>query len=142
MLKLLFFFERPGPTKEIWYYELKPPNWIDREGKEREGTKFTKKYPIQDEHFNEARKLWKAWDEYRKGKGLRETCLSEHSWIVSVEEIKERGYDLSAKNPNRVEEKELPSPVEIVAGLMEKEREILNIIEELKELLTNTNRKS
>ena len=138
----LIFFERPGPTKEIWYYELKPPNWIDREGKEREGTKFTKKYPIQDEHFNEARKLWKAWDEYRKGKGLRETCLSEHSWIVSVEKIKERDYDLSAKNPNRVEEKELPSPVEIVAGLMEKEREILNIIEELKELLTNTNRKS
>jgi type I restriction enzyme M protein len=31
----------------------------------------------------------------------------------------------------------LPSPVEIVAGLLEREREILAIVEELNELLEN-----
>ena len=134
----LIFFERPGPTREIWYYELKPPNWIDKEGKEREGTRFTKNYPIQDEHFDEARQLWKAWDAYRQGKGPREACLSERSWIVPVEEIKQRGYDLTARNPNRREAEALPSPVEIVAGLLEKEREILSIVEELDELLSNS----
>ncbi len=122
----LIFFERPGPTKEIWYYELPLPEGLK---------KFSKGNPIQDEHFNEARKLWQAWDAYRKGKGPREACLSERSWIVPVEEIKARGYDLTARNPRRKDEAELPSPVEILASLSEKEREILSIIDELNEIL-------
>lgn len=134
----LLFFERPGPTKDIWYYELRPPKWVDREGKEREGTRFTKNYPIQDEHFEEARRLWKAWDAYRKGQGPREACLTERSWIVPAEDVKARGYDLTARNPNRPEAEALPSPVEIVAGLLEKEREILSIMEEMNELLSNS----
>jgi len=122
----LIFFERPGPTKEIWYYELPLPEGLK---------KFSKGSPIQDEHFAEARQLWKAWDAYRKGQGPREACLSERSWIVPVEEIKARGYDLTARNPNRKEAETFPSPVEIVAGLYEREREILSIVEELNELL-------
>lgn len=93
--------------------------------------------PIRDEHFDEARRLWKAWDAYRKGKGPREACLSERSWIVSVEEVKNRGYDLTARNPNRSEGEKLPSPAEIVAGLPKKEREILSIMEELNECFGN-----
>lgn len=124
----LLFFERPGPTEEIWYYELPLPEGLK---------KFSKGSPIQDEHFTEARKLWKAWDAHRKGRGPREACLSERSWIVTAEEIKECGYDLSARNPNRKEAEEIPSPMEIVAGLMEREREILSIVEELDELLGN-----
>ena len=98
--------------------------------------KFSKGSPIQDEHFSEARELWKAWDAYRKGQGPKPES-TEHSWIVPVEEIKNRGYDLSARNPNRADEELLPSPVEIVAGIMEKERQILNIVEELNEILGN-----
>lgn len=123
----LIFFERPGPTKEIWYYELPLPEGLK---------KFSKGSPIQDEHFVEARRLWKAWDAYRTGKGPREACLSERSWIVPVEEVKERGYDLTARNPNRRAEQTLPAPVEILVSLMEKEREILSILEELEEALT------
>jgi type I restriction enzyme M protein len=122
----LIFFERPGPTKEIWYYELPLPEGLK---------KFSKGSPIQDEHFAEARQLWKAWDAYRKGQGPREACLSERSWIIPVGEIKARGYDLTARNPNRKEAETFPSPVEIVAGLYEREREILSIVEELNELL-------
>lgn len=124
----LIFFERPGPTKEVWYYELPLPEGLK---------KFSKGNPIQDEHFNEARKLWRAWDAYRKRLGPVEACLSERSWIVPLEEIRQRGYDLTARNPNRPEGEELPTPVEIVAGLLEKEREILSIMEELNELLSN-----
>jgi len=128
----LIFFERPGPTKEIWYYELPLPEGLK---------KFSKGSPIQDEHFAEGRKLWNAWDGYRKGQGPREACLSERSWIVPVEEIKQRRYDLTARNPNRPETEALPSPVEIVAGLLEREREILSIVEELDELLGNNSGK-
>jgi len=124
----LLFFERPGPTREVWYYELPIPKGLK---------KFSKGNPIQDEHFEEARHLWGAWDAHRKGASPREACLSARSWIVSVEEIKERGYDLTARNPNRPEGEALPSPVEIAASLMEKEREILSTLEELDELLGN-----
>ncbi len=127
----LLFFERPGPTKEIWYYELPLPEGLK---------KFSKGSPIQDQHFEEARRLWKAWDAYRKGQGPREACLSERSWIVLADEVKASGYDLTARNPNRKEAEALPSPVEIVAELLEREREILSIAEELNELLGNNNR--
>lgn len=74
-----------------------------------------------------------------QGEGPREACLSERSWIVPVEEIKVRGHDLTARNPNRQEVAVLPSPAEIVARLIEREREILSIMEELNELLGNNN---
>jgi len=69
--------------------------------------------------------------------GPREACLSERSWIVPIEEIKSKGYDLSARNPNRKDEFYLPSPMEVLSEIMEREREILNIIEELDQLLSN-----
>ncbi len=127
----LIFFERPGPTREIWYYELPLPEGLK---------KFSKGSPILDEHFTEARDLWKVWDEFRKGHGTRDACLSQRSWIVSVDEIKARDYDLSAHNPNQKEAEKLPSPIEVVTSLLEREREILGIIEELDELLGNNNK--
>jgi type I restriction enzyme M protein len=127
----LIFFERQGPTKEIWYYELPIPEGLK---------KFTKGSPIQDEHFNEAWKLYKAWDACRKGQGPREACLSERSWIVSVEEVKARGYDLTARNPNRKETETLPAPMEVLASLLEREREVLSIVEELDDLLSANGR--
>ena len=57
---------------------------------------------------------------------------------MPVGEVKERGYDLTARNLNRKEAEALSPPVEIVAQLMEKEREILSIVEELDELLSNS----
>lgn len=122
----LIFFERPGPTKEIWYYELPLPNGLQ---------KFTKTNPINDEHFEEARKLWKAWNEYRLNKGSVKECLSSNSWIVSIDEIKEREYDLSAKNPNRKEDDSLPNPFQIATTLLEREREITNLLEEIESIL-------
>lgn len=124
----LLFFERPGPTREIWYYELPLPEGLK---------KFSKGNPIKDEHFAEARQLWQAWNAFHQGKGTRDACLSERSWIVTIEEIKKREYDLTARNPNRTSTETLPPPIEIVTELMEREREIASILEELDELLGN-----
>jgi len=123
----LLFFERPGPTREIWYYELPLPEGLK---------KFSKGSPIQDEHFAEARELWAAWEAYRRGEGPRPEP-TEHSWIVPAEKIRERGYDLSARNPNRNEVESYRHPAEITASLLEKERQILGIIEELHEMVGN-----
>jgi len=109
----LIFFERTGPTKKIWYYEILPPP----------GKKFSKGNPIQDEHFKDCRK---------KAKGR---TLSDQSWIVPVKQVVEQNYDLTAKNPNRKEENKLRPPGKITASILEKEREILAIAEELHAML-------
>lgn len=123
----LIFFEWPGPTKETWYYELPLPEGLK---------KFSKGSLIQDEHFDEARGLWAAWDACRRDEGPRPEP-TDHSWIVSADEVKERDYDLAARNPNQEETETYRHPAEITASLMEKERQILNIIEELHEMVGN-----
>jgi type I restriction enzyme M protein len=111
----LLFFDRTGPTKEIWYYEHIPP----------EGKKYTKANPITDEDLKDCYEKWKRWE------------ISENSWVVPVEEIVKRGYDLTAKNPNRREEAEYKSPEELIASVIEKERAILEIAEEIQNLLNS-----
>ena len=56
-----------------------------------------------------------------------------------MDEIKERGYDLTARNPNRAEAETHRHPAEITASLLEKERQILGIIEELHEMVGEQN---
>lgn len=123
----LLFFQRPGPTKEVWYYELPLPEGLK---------KFSKGSPILDEHFAEARELWKAWAAHRQGKAKRPEP-TERSWIVPLDEIKAKGYDLTARNPNRPEGERLAPPAEILASIAEREREVLSIVEELGQLLGN-----
>ncbi len=55
-------------------------------------------------------------------------------------EIVARGYDLSARNPNRAAAEALRPAVEITAGLLERIRELHDIVEGLHEQLSNGNR--
>ena len=79
----LLFFEKGKPTKNIWYYEHKLP----------EGQKsYSKTKPIRVEEFDPIKKWWKKRKE------------SDFAWKISINTIKERGWDLDIKNPNREEE--------------------------------------
>lgn len=109
----LLFFDRTGPTKDTWYYELQPPP----------GTKYTKANPIQDEHLEDA---WAKWQN---------RALSENSWVVPVQELVARGYDLTAKNPNRKEDYVHRRPEELVADILEKEQQIAAILAKVQGLL-------
>jgi len=177
----LLFFERPGPTRETWYYELPVPEGLK---------KFSKGNPIQDEHFDEARELWQLrhdylngktdrpfeyasdirerwrvhqlWEAYRNdGEGKIERPVSDArdisvaqaaheaegprpsepytTWIEKIEDLKGRGYDLSARNPNRNDQAELPHPAELTARLLERMRELHSILENLHEMVSNGN---
>jgi type I restriction enzyme M protein len=125
----LLFFERPGPTKETFYYELPIPERLK---------KFSKGSPIADEHFAEAREVWQRWEAYRHGKGPRPEPTA-NSWIETTETLATRGYDLSAKNPNRPESEKLPHPAELTATLLERNRELHAILENLHAMLSNGN---
>jgi len=81
----LCFFEKGTPTSEIWYYEHCLPT----------GQKsYSKTKPIRIEEFDPIKKWWP--------KAKRKE--SEIVWKVTIDQIKERNYDLDIKNPNRHDE--------------------------------------
>ncbi|MEO0096989.1 MAG: N-6 DNA methylase [candidate division WOR-3 bacterium] len=118
----LLFFEKGRPTKEIWYYEHRHPLGMV---KTRYGRLVEKKYskndPIRDEHLEEAFQKWQARE------------ISENSWIVKVEEIIKKDYDLSAKNPNKIKIPTYKEPEQLLEEIFEKEKEIEKLIKEIKE---------
>ena len=105
----LVFFDRTGPTEEIWYYELRG--------------KYTKANPVKDEDLVDCYEKWKNREE------------SENSWIVAIDEIRKRDYDLTARNPHEKEEITYPSPNELLRDIIEKEQRMLEMLEELKSIL-------
>ncbi|AIT10205.1 DNA methyltransferase [Candidatus Francisella endociliophora] len=105
----VIFFDREGSTTDIFYYEITPPY------------KLTKNKPIQFEHFKEFLEIWQS----RK--------LTENSWIVKVEDIKD--YDISAKNPNKIETIEHKSPLELVNEIKQNTAEIDKLIGEIESIL-------
>jgi type I restriction enzyme M protein len=145
---VLMFFDRPGPTKAIWYYELPLPENLK---------KFSKGNPIQDEHLNEAETMWQEWRKNQKQilADLPEIeadwqkwtqtrlalndlpVLSKQAWVVPVEEIKHRGYDLSVRNPHLSGAADFPKPTELTARLLERVRQLHDIIEGLHEKVGN-----
>ena len=78
----LLFFDRSGPTKEVWYYELPLP-----EGRKN----YTKTKPMQFEEFADCLAWWK------------ERAEGERAWRVPAEQIAKNGYNLDIKNPERKE---------------------------------------
>jgi len=60
---------------------------------------------------------------------------SDNSWIVPIEAIMERGYDLSAKNPNRKDDYEHRPPLELVQSIKAKEERIVELLGELEIIL-------
>ena len=107
----LIFFEKGKPTKNIWYYEHTLP----------EGAKaYNKGTPIRIEEFDKIKKWWKKRKE------------STASWEVSIATIKERGYDLDIKNPNRVVEEISYDRKAIITSLENSFQESILLLNELK----------
>ncbi|EOD7257331.1 class I SAM-dependent DNA methyltransferase, partial [Campylobacter coli] len=99
-----------GEDDKVYYYELIPP------------FKLTKNKPLEYAHFEEFLKIYK------------ERKITPHSYLVSIKELEERNYDLSAKNPNSKEEKTLREVEEILSTLkanQEKANELLQKIQNI-----------
>ncbi|MDQ2745577.1 MAG: type I restriction-modification system subunit M [Chloroflexota bacterium] len=110
----VLFFDRSGPTGQIWYYEHPLP-----EGRKN----YTKTQPLQFEEFAPMLAWWKDRQE------------NERAWLVPVERVVENGYNLDLKNPHTPDDLEHRSPEELVESIIEKERRILEIMEEIKTML-------
>jgi type I restriction enzyme M protein len=117
----LLFFDRSGPTKEIWYYEHQLP-----EGKKN----YTKTQPLQYEEFASCLVWWKKREE------------NERAWKVPAKDILK--YDaagsllsanLDIKNPRGKQDFEHLPPEQLVEDILKKEQRITEIMQEVKNIL-------
>lgn len=110
----LLFFDRSGPTREVWYYEQPLP-----EGRKN----YTKTQPIQFEEFSSCLSWWNSRAE------------NEQAWRVPVEQIIANGCNLDIKNPNGKEDFEHLPPEQLVEDIVRKEQRILEIVDEIRQVL-------
>lgn len=57
--------------------------------------------------------------------------------LFKTNTLPKRGYDLTARNPNRAATETLRRPTEITASLLERIRELNEIVEDLHDQLSN-----
>ncbi|MDA1852082.1 class I SAM-dependent DNA methyltransferase [Bacillus cereus] len=112
----LLFFDKTGPTKEVWYYEHQLP----------EGYKnYTKMKPIRLEEFNDEREWW----------GNREE--NDFAWRVSAEVVKNNNFNLDLKNPNAVLKDEEMTAEEIINEMCNSYSKVSQLLDSLKQEIYN-----
>ena len=109
----LLFFQKGKSTKEIWYFEHPLPEDLKT---------YNKTKPINIEEFN----LEKAWWNNREDKKF-----SQYSWKVSIDEIKNRNYNLDFNNPNKSltnSALSITDAIEAIGKNLDNSRDLLNRI--------------
>jgi type I restriction enzyme M protein len=114
----LLFFDRSGPTKQVWYYEQPLP-----EGRKN----YTKTAPMQFEEFTDCLAWWKKREE------------NEFAWKVSASELLANNCNLDRKNPRAKDDITHLPPVQLAESILQKERRITEIVDGIKELLASQN---
>jgi type I restriction enzyme M protein len=112
----LLFFEKGKPTKEVWYFEHPLPE----ERQKLKNPRYSMSKPIKLEEFE----LEKGWWNNREE--------NEHAWKVSIDEIKERDYNLDIKNPNTAQEEQLLSSEVIIDKIETNLKNMNELIEHIK----------
>lgn len=64
-------------------------------------------------------------------------AATTNTWIEQLTDLAARGYDLSARNPHRGDERRLEAPAVLTARLLERSRELHAMIESLHAKLSN-----
>jgi type I restriction enzyme M protein len=112
----LLFFDRTGPTEEVWYYEHPLP-----EGRKN----YSKTQPLQFEEFTPCLDWWR---------NRRET---EFAWKVPAAELLASNCNLDRKNPRARENVAHMAPSELVASILDKEQKISEIIRGIQTILAD-----
>lgn len=107
---VVLFFDKGMPTKKIWYYQLNP------------GRNLGKTNALNEDDLADFLALQKTKAD------------SENSWTLDVSTLG-NDYDLSVKNPNKVEEVDERTSAEIVSSLFELQEESQSLLNEIKEMI-------
>jgi len=115
----LLFFDRSGPTSEVWYYEQPLPA----------GRKsYTKTQPIQYEEFSECLAWWLNRHE------------NERAWRVPAATLLTNGCNLDQKNPHGQEDFAHLPPEQLAEAILVKEQRIAELMLEIKQALAGVDR--
>ena len=107
---VVLFFDKGAPTKNIWYYQLNP------------GRNLGKTNALNEDDLAE-------FVEFQKTK-----AVSENSWTLDVSTLGQ-DYDLSVKNPNKVEVVDERTPMDILRNIHKLNEDSDQIIYKLRDLL-------
>lgn len=107
---VVVFFTKGEPTKKIWYYQLNP------------GRNLGKTNALNAKDLAEFIELYKTKAD------------SENSWMLDVANLG-ADYDLSVKNPNRVEVVDDRTTQDILNAIAELNENSASLIAEIRELL-------
>ena len=113
----LLFFDRSGPTKEVWYYEQPLP-----EGRKN----YTKTAPIQFEEFAGCLAWWKKRKE------------NAQAWKVSAKDLLANNCNLDRKNPAAKEDVAHLPPKQLAQSILQKEKQIAEIVGRIQKLLSGS----
>ena len=108
---VVLFFGKGAPTQKVWYYQLDP------------GRNMGKTNALNDDDLREFVELQASF------------ATSEKSWTVDVSDIDPASFDLSVKNPNKVEEVPLREPEEIITEIVALDVESAKILENIRGML-------
>ena len=108
---VVLFFDKGQPTQKVWYYQLDV------------GRNLGKTNPLNDKDMAD-------FIESQKTK-----ADGENSWIVDVADINKDTWDLTASNPNKVEEVDNRTPQEIIAEIELLDAQAAEALQAIKELL-------
>jgi type I restriction enzyme M protein len=117
----LIFFDRSGPTRDIWYYQIPLP-----EGRR----KYTKTKPMEYAEFADCLAWWNAREE------------GQHAWRVSAADVlkydaegKLVSANLDIKNPHSLEALEHREPQEVLEDILRKEQRVVVLLSDVSSLL-------
>lgn len=108
---VVLFFDKGSATRKIWYYQLN----LDRN--------LGKTNSLNEDDLAEFVKLQKTKAD------------SDNSWTVKMNEVDEKTFDLSVKNPNKKEEAALRPPQEILEEIKALDAESDEILSSIRELI-------
>jgi len=114
----ILFFDKKHPTKEIWFYEMKVS---DRVSSRAKNPTYSKTKPMIYEDFSEL-EIW-----------MKNKSENKNAWKVNVKNIQECNLEIS--NPNNKEKKINLSPHKLIDELVDNEKTILNIFQDIKKLI-------
>ena len=107
----ILFFDRSGPTKEVWYYEHPLPK-----GRKN----YSKTQPIQFDEFADCVGWWSKRQE------------NERAWRVPASDLANANFNLDRKNPNAALDVEHLAPELLVDSILRKELRIIELMHEIR----------
>jgi type I restriction enzyme M protein len=110
----LMFFDRSGPTSDVWYYEHPLPS----------GRKsYSKTVPLQFEEFGPCIEWWKDRKE------------SEQAWRVPARDLLADSCNLDRRNPHTGQDISHLPPDQLADSIVEKERRIMETLDKIRRVL-------